>query len=288
MIRYGRDIGGALPLMDRQHGWIAGPMAYSSAEPHREKQRVDQALDVLRSALVEYLGSLPRTSRTAYGSADVQTLLRVFIDRFVEFTLPSRVRTLAFAAKDARNEVAHYVGAMDPDDALRHLSNIRQLLDDLGATSALNEVNRLYQAQLDSIRSREAAASVIPVSKVSSRIGRRETLSLARSGGGEAGGPPANSGRLLYFEGDDTAYLGWVASNPEGYVVNVRKRLSDDYVVLHRASCGQISRHQVSGAYTDRDFRKFCGRAYADVLDAPVWCGRDRGGFTKRCALCRP
>ena len=281
-------IGGALPVMGRQHGWIVGAIAYSSVEPHHDKQRVDQALDVLRAALAEYLRALPRTKRAAYGSVDLQTLLKAFIDRFVEFNLPNRVRTLAFAAKEARNEVAHYVGAMDADDALRHLSNIRRLLDELGATSALIQANGLYQAQLDSIRPREAAPSVVQASENSSRVDRRERLSPARSGHGVEAGPPAISGGLIYFEGDDTAYLGWVAANPEGYVVNVRKRLSDDYVVLHRASCGQVSRPQLAGAYTDRGFRKFCGRTCADVSQAPVWCGRESGGFTKRCRLCRP
>ena len=205
--------------------WNETAVSRASNTLHLEKRRVDDALALLRHALVEYLAAVPRTSRTAYGSADLQALLRAFLDRFVEFMLPNRVnrvRNLAFAAKDARNDVAHYVGVMEADDALRHLSNIRQLLKDLGATSALNEVSRLYQAQLDSIRPREGAPSVAQVSEDSSRIGPHETLSLARSGGGEEGGPPAISGGLLYFEGDDTAYLGWVASNPEGYVVNVR------------------------------------------------------------------
>ena len=109
-------------------------------------------LDLLRSALVEYLTALPRTSRTAYGNADVQALLNAFIERFREFTLPSHVRTLAFSARDARNEIAHYVGAMAPDVALRHLLNIRQLLKDLGTQSAFVEVDRLYNEQLRSLR----------------------------------------------------------------------------------------------------------------------------------------
>ena len=64
-------------------------------------------------------------------------------------TLPPRARTLAFAAKDARNEVAHYTGAMTPDDALRHLANVRQLLKDLGADVAFGDVDGLYGEHLD-------------------------------------------------------------------------------------------------------------------------------------------
>lgn len=132
-----------------------------SPRTHQEKRRVDDALDVLRSALVEYLTALPRTSRRVYGSADLQALLMAFIDRFVELVLPSRVRTLAFAAKDARNEVAHYTGVMAPEDALRHLSNIRQLLQDLDARSAFTEVDGLYNEQLESLGMRDAVVPAV-------------------------------------------------------------------------------------------------------------------------------
>lgn len=123
-------------------------MPYPSGDSHLERRRVADALDLLRSALVEYSTALPQTSRTADGNADVQALLNAFIERFREFTLPSHVRTLAFSARDARNEIAHYVGAMAPDVALRHLLNIRQLLKDLGTQSAFVEGDRLYNEQL--------------------------------------------------------------------------------------------------------------------------------------------
>ena len=154
-------------------------MAYSSTEPHQEKQRVDQALDVLRAALVEYLSALPRTSRAAYGSADLQTLLKAFIDRFAGLVLPGRVKNLAFAAKDARNEVAHYIGVMAPDDALRHLSNVRQLLKDLGTRSAFDEVDRLYAEQLESLGAsgRTAPVAAIPKRSSSADVSRPRRIS---------------------------------------------------------------------------------------------------------------
>ena len=65
-------------------------MPHSGRNPHQEKRRVDDAVDVLRRALVEYLTALPRTSRRAYGSADLQALLMAFIDQFVELVLPRR------------------------------------------------------------------------------------------------------------------------------------------------------------------------------------------------------
>ena len=117
-------------------------MPHPSKDSHLAKRRVADSLDLLHRALVKYLTALPRTSRTAYGGADLQALLKAFIDRFAASVLPSRVKNLAFAAKDARNDVAHYIGVMRPDDALRHLSNIGQLLKDLDAASAFRESGR--------------------------------------------------------------------------------------------------------------------------------------------------
>ena len=234
-------------------------MPYPSADSHLEKRRVGDALDLLRGALVEYLTVLPRTSRTAYGSADVQALLNAFIDRFPEFTLPSHVRTLAFSAKGARNDIAHYVGVMAPDAALRHLSNIRQLLKDLGTQSAFVDVDRLYNKQLRSLRTRDDVPE-------------------------ESAGDTS----VVHFDGDDGAYFAWLARNPEGYVVNVRRRCSPDYVVLHRASCGHVANPREEGAYTERGYGKLCAPTREDILDAPTHCGRAKGWFTKKCAHCRP
>ena len=242
---------------------------------------------MLRRALVEYLTALPGTSRTAYGSADLQALLKAFTDRFAEFLLPSRVRNLAFVAKDARNEVAHYIGAMTPEDALRHLSNIRQLLKDLDAGSAFNEVDRLYQEQLDSVRPRGNAPSVVGVAENTSRVDR-ETLSFVRSLSGQSAPHDSGSGGLIHFNGDDAAYMDWLVRNPNGYVVNVRRNLSAEYVVLHRATCAHISAPREPGAYTERSYHKLCGRTLADVFDAPVCCGGSGGSFTQRCARCNP
>lgn len=234
-------------------------MPYPSGDSHLERRRVADALDLLRGALVEYLTALPRTSRTAYGNADVQTLLNAFIERFREFTLPSHVRTLAFSARDARNEIAHYVGAMAPDVALRHLLNIRQLLKDLGTQSAFVEVDRVYNEQLRSLRTRDD----VPEKR-------------------------AGDTSVVHFDGDDSAYFAWLARNPEGYVANVRRRCSPDYVVLHRASCGHVANPREEGAYTERDFGKLCAPTREAILDAPTFCGRATGSFTKQCAHCRP
>lgn len=82
---------------------------------------------------------------------------------------------------------------------------------------------------------------------------------------------------VVLFDGNDSAYFAWLARNPMGYVVNVRRTCSPDYVVLHRASCGLISNARAEGAYTERSFSKLCGPTLADIQDAPKYCGRERG-----------
>lgn len=131
---------------------------------------------MLRGALAEYLAALPRTRRTAFLDFDLQRLLSVFIERFGELPFPWRARTLAFAAKDARNEVAHYAGSLTPDLALHRLSTLRQLLEALGAERAFDEVECLYHEQLETLRPQEqapdggvASGSVAPARSLAER-----------------------------------------------------------------------------------------------------------------------
>ena len=233
-------------------------MRNPSGDSHLEKHRVGDALDLLRSALVEYLSAFPRTRRTSCGNADVQALLNAFIERAWEVTLPSHVRTLAFAAKDARNEIAHYVGVMAPDVALRHLLH-GDSYSRSSVRSQLSSSLTAYNEQLRSLHTRDDVPGRAPVTT-----------------------------SVVHFDGDDGAYFAWLARNPEGYVVNVCRSCSPDYVVLHRASCGHIANAREGGAYTERGYGKLCAPTREDILDAPTYCGRAKGWFTKKCAHCRP
>ena len=112
---------------------------------------------------------------------------------------------------------------------------------------------------------------------------RKSVRSSDQSDGARLG----SAGRLAFFE-EDVAYRDWLARNQAGYVVNVRRTLSPNYVVLHRATCPHISMPREPGAYTERSYRKLCGETLADVLEAPTWCSRARGAFTKWCFHCDP
>ena len=115
----------------------------------------------------------------------------------------------------------------------------------------------------------------------------QETVSLVRDSGRRHESARNSSGGLVSFE-SDAAYRDWLARNRDGYVVNVRQTFSSDYVVLHRATCPHVSGPREPGAFTERDYRKLCGETLADVLEAPLRCGRARGAFTKRCSHCSP
>ena len=83
---------------------------------------------------------------------------------------------------------------------------------------------------------------------------RKSVRSSDQSDGARRG----SAGRLAFFE-EDVAYRDWLARNQAGYVVNVRRTLSPNYVVLHRATCPHISMPREPGAYTERSYRKLCG-----------------------------
>lgn len=94
---------------------------------------------------------------------------------------------------------------------------------------------------------------------------------------------------MIEFRDDEDVYLDWLAGNPTGYVLNVRRVPSPDYVVLHRADCGSISSaSRLAGGYTSRAYRKVCSADIEELKQAAIAEGRKDGSFSKRCGLCRP
>jgi hypothetical protein len=94
---------------------------------------------------------------------------------------------------------------------------------------------------------------------------------------------------MIEFSNDDEGYLAWLTTNPNGYVLNVRRLADPNYVVLHRATCGNISTDKREpGAYTARGFRKVCATSVTELQLAAKREGRTDGSFSKRCGLCGP
>jgi hypothetical protein len=87
----------------------------------------------------------------------------------------------------------------------------------------------------------------------------------------------------------DPEYLDWLATHPDGYVLNLRKRPDPGYVVLHRATCPMISRPQrTPDAYTGRAYRKVGATKLGPLQAIAREHGRADGSFSKCCALCDP
>ncbi len=127
-------------------------------ESERARHRVDQALVVLRRALAEYLATQLRSQPNEFNDSDLTHILSTFIQRFAELPQKPRVRTLAFAAKDARNDIAHYKGTLTPDQALHYISTVRQLLQAIGADARLHDVDNLYQEQIHALQPNQRTA----------------------------------------------------------------------------------------------------------------------------------
>ena len=94
---------------------------------------------------------------------------------------------------------------------------------------------------------------------------------------------------MVEFRNDDLGYLAWTSANPDGFVLNVRRKADPKYVVLHRAACGSISNgNQARGAFTGRSYRKICAASVAELQFAAKREGRNDGSYSKRCGLCQP
>ena len=95
----------------------------------------------------------------------------------------------------------------------------------------------------------------------------------------------------IEFREDDSSYLHWLTDNPDGLVLNTRRRDDPTYMVLHRARCRSISRYASNarhGAFTEPAYVKVCA---GNLDELRKWVGRNGrpdGGFSGECGLCRP
>ncbi len=88
---------------------------------------------------------------------------------------------------------------------------------------------------------------------------------------------------------DDSRYLEWVATHPEGFVLNMRRSRDPNYVVLHRATCWTVSKSGHSdGAYTQHGYRKAVALTVDELRVVARQEGRSDGTFSKCCAHCYP
>jgi len=95
---------------------------------------------------------------------------------------------------------------------------------------------------------------------------------------------------VIVFEDDDDAYLRWVAEHPDGYVVNMRRRLDPNYIILHRADCPTIARYpnmdKDPGGFTERAFRKLCSTSLSELRGYLAPTRSEPDSFSKVCSRC--
>ncbi len=75
---------------------------------------------------------------------------------------------------------------------------------------------------------------------------------------------------------DDSAYLAWLAANPDGYVINAEPG-GRGYVLLHCAVCTHMSKWP---PFIGPTYIKVCSDSAAE-LDA--WALQHRGAAAPRC-----
>ena len=95
----------------------------------------------------------------------------------------------------------------------------------------------------------------------------------------------------VLFDGSDEAYLVWLGANPGGRVVNLKRKPSSSYAVLHRVSCKMIRPNEarMTGGFTEHGYVKLCAADEMLALQALREVLRERAAhFSKACALCKP
>ena len=88
---------------------------------------------------------------------------------------------------------------------------------------------------------------------------------------------------VTHFDQDDEGYRDWIASHPEGYVVNSETTPRAGYLKLHSSTCRWVS--DSSSAYTTGSYSKTCAEAI-ELLD--LWAENVTGGALDPCGVCKP
>jgi hypothetical protein len=86
---------------------------------------------------------------------------------------------------------------------------------------------------------------------------------------------------IIYIEEDET-YLHWIDQNRAGFVVNAQRRPAPAYLILHRATCSQISTATRSN-WTTNQYIKICSE---NLDQLHRWAQHEVGGELKPRGFC--
>jgi hypothetical protein len=93
---------------------------------------------------------------------------------------------------------------------------------------------------------------------------------------------------VIVYSKQEREYQAWVRRNPSGYVINTRRGIDPEYMVLHRSTCPSIRDYAANtarDAFTGRGYVKACGES---LTETTTWALRVGRGITKRCSRCKP
>jgi hypothetical protein len=87
------------------------------------------------------------------------------------------------------------------------------------------------------------------------------------------------------LEHDDDKSVAWLEANQRGYVLNSYAKPNAQYLVLHRATCRDISGKPARGKSWTHDYLKVCALNPDDLRE---WARQQTGGEVKPCKHCNP
>jgi hypothetical protein len=96
---------------------------------------------------------------------------------------------------------------------------------------------------------------------------------------------------VVEFITNDAEYQFWLRLNPNGYVINARRNMAPDYMVLHTATCKTIGNYDQMarpGGFTERDYIKICASTVEALRGWVKERGRTDGSFSGQCSQCKP
>jgi hypothetical protein len=97
-------------------------------------------------------------------------------------------------------------------------------------------------------------------------------------------GEPLAEG-VTVFQDDDDGYRAWWASNPDGWVINIRRSLNPSDARLHHGACRTIAGDPAHAANWTGPYIKICA---ADLSHADAWAVSYTGTAIVRCDTCQP
>ncbi len=86
------------------------------------------------------------------------------------------------------------------------------------------------------------------------------------------------------FRDDDAGYLAWLATNPDGYVLNIARSHSATEARVHLSGCWTLS-GQNRGSSLTGSYVKVCARQLAEL---ERWATDHVGTPIPPCGACRP